>query len=162
MNYFSQILFPIIFLWRVTYYFPVIFINKRFNFCYCLRVYFYFCMIKRLLQHIENIYLFYWMGLLLIFFHPIRRIYIWSTSLKIYFMAPIMNTIKYKITNFNWCFQTNLTPGETWLNNFSIISSASSLNMISMLSFSESITRSSSLPLEKIKLVIIVTWIFRV
>ena len=31
-----------------------------------------------------------------------------------------------------------------------------------MLSFSESITRSSSLPLEKVKLVIIVTWIFRV
>ena len=44
----------------------------------------------QLLQHIESIYcIFYWWHLLLLLlFHcPVRRIYIWSTTIRIYFMT---------------------------------------------------------------------------
>ena len=60
--------FAISLFWWKKYSFLVIFIYIRFNFCYFLRMLFYFFYdLKRLFQHIENIsYHFYWWYLLLL------------------------------------------------------------------------------------------------
>ena len=80
--------FPIIFFWWIVCSFSVMFIYKRFNFCYSLLVFFLFLHdLMQLLQCIESIdHLFYWWNLLSLFdFYPIRRIYIWCTAFNNYF-----------------------------------------------------------------------------
>ena len=100
-------------------------------------------------------------------FYPIRKIFIWSTMIQIYFLTFVVqqiNTIKGKITTFHWRFRANriwYLERSDWKSS-SIISSALSLIMISVLSLCECITRSSSLLLEDIKLIAIVKWIFHV
>ena len=70
------------------------------------------------------------------------------------------NTMKDKTTTSHWCFQIILTSINP--NTFSITLSALSLIVISMLSFFECITYSSSLSLEEKKEVTIVKWVLHV
>ena len=152
--YFFSQFFPIIYFWWKICYFLVIFIHKRFNFYHSLWIFFFVYDLTRLLQHTESIcYLFYWYYCYFFVFYPIRRMYIWSTNNKIFDMY---------ITIFIHCeIFWYLIFSE--LQGFSIIFSASSLIMISMLSLFECITCSLSLSsLEEIKLIFIVDWIFHV
>ena len=116
----------------------------------------------------------YWKHLLsfllmgfIVAFYPVRKIFIWSTMIQIYFLTLAVqqiNTIKGKITTFHWRFRANriwYLEKSDWKSS-SIISSALSLIMISVLSLCECITRSSSWLLEDIKLIAIVKWIFHV
>ena len=66
-----------------------------------------------LTAHWRHLLSFLLMGFIVayLFFCPIRRNYIWSIAIKIYFIAfaiQQMNTIKDKITTSCWCFQPNL------------------------------------------------------
>ena len=100
------------------------------------------------------------------FFYPIRRIYIWSTMILIYFMTFIikyMNTIKYEIITSHWFSQSNLIFFISQSKSSLITSSDLSLIMISMLSLFECMTRSSSWSsFEEIKSIFIVNWTFHV
>ena len=99
-------LFPIIIFWWKMYSLPVIFICNRFNTSYSLRIVFYFfkisCECYSVLKTFVIIFIdgIYWCFFAL---YRIRRIYIWSTTIRIYFMTFIihkMNKIKDKMTNF--------------------------------------------------------------
>ena len=102
--------FPIIFFWWKTYPFPVIFIYKRFNFCYSLWIFFYFFIILRncysvletfIIFYIDRIYCCFFI------FYPVKWIYIWSITTEIYFMTFIIqrsNIIKGKWTNYWYIF----------------------------------------------------------
>ena len=152
-------IFPIIFFWWEIYSFPVIFINKMFNLLFFVDLLFLHHL-TQLLQHIESIYLFCRWDFLL-FFYPIRRIYIWSTTIWIYFMTfiiQLMNIIEDKITTFHW-FEIILISIFKWMKSSFTTWSASPLITISMFEY---ITRSSSLSMEEIYLFAIVNWIFHV
>ena len=155
-------IFPIIFFWWKIYsFFPIIFIYKNFNFCYSLV--FVTAYWKNLLSFlIDRIYCCFFV------FHPVRRISIWSTTIWIYFVTFI--TCRINEHNQRW----NLLPFTDSSNlfwyiflsdskSFSITSSASPFIMVSMLSFFDCLSRSSSLwSLEQIKLILIAKWIFHV
>ena len=72
--------FPIIFFWWESYPFPVTFIYKTFNFWHFLWL--------------------DWICYCFFFFYPIRRSYIWSNEIGIYFMTFVMqylNIVEVKI-----------------------------------------------------------------
>ena len=104
-------LFSFIFFCCVIHSFPII---KGLIFDFFSVFFQIFYDLTEFLQRIEGIYyLFLLMGFIVayLFFCPIRRNYIWSIAIKIYFIAfaiQQMNTIKDKITTSCWCFQPNL------------------------------------------------------
>ena len=60
-------------------------------------------------------------GFIVAFLCPFWRINIWTTSLKIYFVAFVMqqlNWIKNEIASSNWCFETNMVSQKKWLKKF--------------------------------------------
>ena len=66
--------------------------------------------LTRLLQHTGSIYYLFLVRINCCFFvfNPINRIYVWSTTIQIYFMTFIIqwkNIIKDKLTTFHWFFQ---------------------------------------------------------
>ena len=94
-----------------------------------------------------------------LYFYPVRRIYIWSTTNQIYFMTFFIKQINTiflfynEITTFHRYFQQNLTSIKTrftkFFDNFICFII---VMMISSSSLFECITRSSSVSLEQIKL----------
>ena len=108
-------------------------------------------------------YHFCWLDLLL--YYPIWRIYIWSSTIQIYFLTLTikkMNTIKDKIAILNWCFQLNLIFRKKWLEMFFYNPSALSLIIISMLSLFKCMTCFLSVSFPAIKLIAIFNWVFEV
>ena len=152
----------IIFFWLKISFVPVIFIIKVLIFVILCRSFFLSLhnlswMLTYLLSFFDWIYCCHFV------FYPIRRIYIWSTTIPIYFMTfkiQQMNIIKDKFTTFT-DFKSFWYLFSSESKNF-ITSSTSSLIMISMLSLFECTTCSSSLPMEEIKLFAIVNWVFHV
>ena len=86
------IVFPMIFFWWENYSFLVIFIYKNFNFCYSLRIFFYFFLIYDCYRVLKAfVIIFFDRVYCYIFaFYPIRRIHIWSTTIGVYFMEFII------------------------------------------------------------------------
>ena len=89
---FFLIFFSIIFFWCVIYSFPVISIHKRFNFCCSFRMPRTFSWFKvpvtaywKHSHFIDKIYCWFF-----VFLYPIETIFIWSTSIWIYFMTFII------------------------------------------------------------------------
>ena len=86
-------LFPIIFFWSKINSFLITFFYKRFNFSYSLRVFFGLFMIQHdCYCELKTYVIFFVDGIYccIFVFHPIRRIFIWSTTIRIYFMAFII------------------------------------------------------------------------
>ena len=103
-------------------------------------------------------------GFINAFFYPVRRIYIWSTLFKFFmtFIIQQMNTIKYKITTSNWCFQSNLIPRKSWLKTFFYNFICFVINYYFYIITFWSITCSSTLSWEVLKLIAINNWIFHI
>ena len=88
--------------------------------------------------HWKHLLLFFIDGIYCCFFvfYPIRRIYIWSSTIQIHFIKFIMqwmNIIEDKLTMFHR-FQFILLSISKYIKKFFITSSTSLLNMISVLS----------------------------
>ena len=94
--------FPIIFWWKISF-FLVTFIYKTFNFCYFWGILFQWSWFNATVTA-------YWKHLLIIFFidriyccfwnfYPGRRIYIWSTMIRIYFMALIIQLMNINLSS---------------------------------------------------------------
>ena len=97
-------------------------------------------------------------------FYPVRRIYIWSTMIWIYFITFIMSTIKDKLTTFHQ-FQIILTSIFQWIKKLFYYFIFFAINhdfYFVILLFFECITRSSSLSMEETKLFAIANSIFHV
>ena len=129
------------------------------NFCYSFRMFSCFCMNCNILNtfiifFIDGIYCCFFV------FYPLRRIYILFSTVRIYFMTSMiqqMNTIKKKnslpFIGFKLFWYLFLNKSKS----FVITLFVSSLIMVSMLSLFESSTRSSSLSIEGIKLIAIIS-----
>ena len=120
--------FPVIFSWLVIYSFPVTFICKSLNFWKILHFFqfFYDCccfMIATVASYWKHLTSSL-MGVIVdyLFFCRIRRIYyIWSTRIHIYFITFAMhqaNTMKDKITTFDWYSQPSLVSIKKWFRKF--------------------------------------------
>ena len=156
INYYISFLifFPIIVFWWKNYSFPVISINERFDFWYSFQIFFWFFHdLGQMLQLIDKI-----------LFYSIRRICIWSTTIKIILWYLWYNKWTKSKTNSLSVIESKLFWYlflSEWRSSF-VASSTSSLIMTSMLLLFECITCSSSLSMEWIKLFAIVNWIFHV
>ena len=123
--------------------------------------------LMHLLQRIESIIIFFIDKMYCCFFvfSPVKRIYIWSTSILIYFITFViqwMNTIKDKITTSHWCFQSNLISAKKWSKTFFYIIICIVINHEFCVIIFKCITCSSLFFLEEIKIIVIVDWIFYV
>ena len=115
--------FPVIYLWQVSYSIPFLFIYKQFNIrssfwirfslpiisCNCYRI------LKTFIIFIFRIYCCFFV------FYPVRRLYLWPTTFKIYFMTfaiQQLDWIENKTTSYYWCFWTNLVSSKKWLEKF--------------------------------------------
>ena len=155
---------PIIFFWWKIYSFPLIFICKRFNFCYSFRIFSWFS------SWLNATVTAYWKHLL--FFYG------WDLLLLFCFLSNQENLymIHYKCDLFYGYHDTINEPNSLpfidsklfWYlflsesKRFFITSYASSLIMIPVFLLFECITRLSSIFMEEIKLFVIVNWIFHV
>lgn len=86
------------------------------------------------------------------------------TMFQTYFITFLMqqiNTMKDKTTTFHWCSQRDMMSSKKWFKKF-FSKLICLLIIISVLSLSEWITRSSSTYLEEIQLTVIANWIFLV
>ena len=121
-NYYIVFLkiFPIIFFWWKIYFFLLLFIYKRLNFCDYLSMFFYFCMVKcyvtaywkHLSFFIDRTYCCFFL------FYPIRIIYIWVTRIRILtFIITWMIIIQDKLTTF-YRFQIILISILNRINKF--------------------------------------------
>ena len=122
------------------------------HFSYFFMIWSYcYSILKAFIFFIDRIYLCFFV------FYPIRRIYIWSITILIYFTTfTILPS-----TTFDW-FQIIWISILSESKSYLITSFASSLIMISTFSFFECIAPSASLSIKEIKITAIVSWIFHV
>ena len=96
-------------------------------------------------------------------FYPIERIYIWSANFQIYYMAFVMQQIKtIKDKLIHWCFQPSLISRKKLFKNFLNNFICYIINLDFYLTILWMHSPSSSVSLEKIKLIAIVNRIFHV
>ena len=143
--------FSINFFWWVIHSFLVIFIYKRFNFCYFLISSCFKVTVARYSKHLLSILL---IGFTVAFLF-------WSNPENLYMIHlfydlfhDISNTLdkhKDKTTTSYWCFQSIFISIKKWLKSSSITFPDSSLIIVSMLLLFECITHSSSLSFKKNK-----------
>ena len=155
--------FFIIFFWWNIYSYPVMFIYKRFNFCYSLGIFCGFFIIERDRYSVLKAFIIIfidWIYCCIFAFYLVRRIYVWSATIWSFFIIISWKQSKTDSVPFIEFFKSfwNLLRSDS--KSSSITSSALQLIMTFLISLFECITRSSSLPLEDVKLASLVKWIF--